>query len=266
MATKRVDQPVEIWINRGDNLLNKLQGQRGLSKKIRTQLNRLKSAAKAGDEDKIKDALNTLNSTKYDLADEWGNWLRRNRQHIVDKERSRFYVSDEAYERVLGFTEQSSYEGSPTKSVEQLFVALDSMGLTSISSIYDMQELLKPYSDTYNGSVSSSSKVPSLAIVIDRLISTLADNDVNDFTDLRNLEKAKKQAKNLKQQAEDQLSSIQPEVDKLKYLLTAKSEKIAELEGQLKAKDDEVTKLKQRLKHSETPRTKALSRRKKKLI
>ncbi len=260
MTAKREDQPVEIWINRGDNLLNKLQGQRGLSKKIRTQLNRLKSAARAGDEDKIKDALNTLNSTKYDLADEWGNWLRRNRQHIVDKERSRFYVSDEAYERVLRFTEQSSYEGSPTKSIEQLFLALDSMGLTNISSIYDMQELLKPYSDTYNGSASSSSEAAHLASVIKSLISKLADNNVNDFTDLRNIEKAKTQAKNLKRQAEEQLNSAKPKVDSLKQALTAKSEKIAELENQLKAKDAEVAKLMRHLKRSDTPRKRAIQR------
>ena len=260
MAAKREDQPVDIWLKRGDNLLNNMQSQRGLSRKIRTQLNRLKSAAKAGDEEKIKDALNTLNSTKYDLADEWGNWLRRNRQHIVDKKRSRFYVSDEAYERVLRFTEQSSYEGSPTKSIEQLLLALDSLGLTNISSIYDIQELLKPYSDTYNGSISSSSEVGHLASVINSLISTLADNDVNDFTDLRNLEKARKQAKNLKRQAEEQLNSAKPEVDSLKQALTAKSEKIAELEDQLKAKDVEVAKLMQRLKHLDTPRKRALQR------
>ncbi|MDN3404205.1 hypothetical protein [Pseudoalteromonas sp. APC 3218] len=235
MVAKRQDQSVEVWLYRGDNLLEKIKDQGGLYREVRTELNKLKKAKKSENLNSIEASLEKLNSKKYELGSEWKNWLTRNRQKIQDEKRTKFYVSKEIYERILKFTLQSEFEDNNSKSIEQLFLALDSLGLTNISSIYDLQELLKPYADTYSNDYSTIHSPVTLSNIIKELISELATSEVHDFKDLYLFKKNDEKLRHIlskNSKLQDELESNSHMIERLKKQVISKSVEIKDLKQQ----------------------------------
>ena len=234
---KRQDQSEEVWLHRGNNLLEKIKNQRGLHREIRTELNKLKKAKESGDRNALEASLEKLNSKKYELGTEWRNWLTRNRQKIQDENRAKFYVNKEIYERILKFTLQSEFEDNNTKSIEQLFLALDSLGLNNISNIYDLQELLKPYSDTYSNDYSAKNSPTALTNLIKKLVSELAISGVCDFNDLHLFKKNDKQLKyirSMNSKLQNELESNLHVIERLKKQVISKNAEIERFKNQTK--------------------------------
>jgi hypothetical protein len=216
MPQKRKDRTVSEWEDCGENLLIKLSPNRQLTRKLKALLKELKSTS-TPDETVTK-----LNTLKYPLGDDWRRLVQRMNQKPKDCKRSKFYVSEKTFNNVMAFTKNSEYEDNSNRSIEQLFVALTSLGLTNISDVYELAASLDPFKDALKPKVEEqslgTSETPheySIVIIAQRLAAELKINKIQDFRSIASIKQKKREAEKLTDGIDKLLADKQNEIDEL---------------------------------------------------
>lgn len=266
MGRDRRDAELDEWLNHGDNLLTKLSERSNLYKEIKKQLvklnnlnsdpvnnkiemdtvleklNKTKIKFKAKDKivkgEVVKEKIVNGEVVKYKGKTEWSLWIGRINQKKKDAERNNFYVSKSAFDRVMAFTKGSEYDDNATKSIEQLFITLESLGLRNISELYDLGEALKPYNDAVTTDwkdISLHDKepnvTPSVLTVTKKIVEELKANKIHDYHSISSIRKKILAASKLEDQVQKPLADAQSKIEQLQSFIEEQRASIAEKEA-----------------------------------
>lgn len=253
MGRGRRDATLDEWLESGDNLLAKLSVRSQLFKDIKSLLAELHNLNSAPVKNKIemKATLEKLNKTKikfkakdkvvkgevvkYKGKTEWSLWIDRINQKKKDAERNNFYVSKSAFDKVMAFTKGSMYDDNITKSIEQLFVCLEVLGLNNISDLYDLGEALEPYNDavtTKRKNLSLHDKEPNVTssalTVTKKIVEELKANTIHDYHSISSIRKKILAANKLESQIQKPLADAKSKIEQLQLTIVDQRAKLAE--------------------------------------
>ncbi len=283
MGRSRRDATLEEWLENGDNLLTKLSVRSLLYKNIKSllaelynlnsapikneiemmstldKLNKTKSKFKAKDRivkgEVVKEKVINGEVVKYKGKTEWSLWIDRINQKKKDAERNNFYVSKSAFDKVMAFTKGSEYDSNITKSIEQLFVCLEALGLNNISDLYLLMETVKPYNDALTTTTKNLTlrekepdSTPSTLTVIQKIVEELKFNKINNYHSIARIRKKELAANKLEFEvqkpladAKIRIAQLQSTIEEQQATLAEKEATILEQARALKAKQTQVS-------------------------
>lgn len=268
MGRDRRDATLDEWLKHGDNLLTKLSARSKLYKDIKSDLAKLNNLNSAPEKDKseIKTTLEKLNKTKTKFKakdktvkggvekgvgkNEWSLWIARIYQHKKDGKRSKFYVSNTCHEQVELMSEQSGYK-SLNKYLEQLPSVFIDNGIHQTKDLFDLRDLLAPFSDALKPSVSNDlhteDRLPefSLLAIIKAVTKELNKLGIKDYHAISAIKK-------IRQDADKYDTSIRGQLNEMQQQLTFK-------DNILKSNNTEISNQSETIKRIKAEKEKLLS-------
>ncbi|ABV38846.1 hypothetical protein Ssed_4242 [Shewanella sediminis HAW-EB3] len=242
MGASRIDRGEDDWRNNGEKLLNRIIRRRKLHTPIKNLLIQLGQR-----NNNAESIVSELNSYKNVLGEDWIKWVKTITQHDKDKERRKFYVNKSSFDHVIKFSENSNYSGNITKCLEQLFIAINELGINSISDVYNLKETTQPFDDVIialnnNSSITSTNNnlQPTVSLIIESIITELNKNKIKNFRSLSAIRKKKNEANRSEMKIQQnkcttdkELKNLRSSINKMKADMAEKDNEIAGLNEQL---------------------------------
>lgn len=147
MGRDRQDRTTEEWATFGHHLLDMMGKKHKLYNEIAGLITKLTAPA----DDINKSAVtHTLNSHKEDLKDIWRKWTQKIKQTPKDKQRTKFYIKNSTYEKILkylGLTPDNkrTKNTSDNRIFETLLTHLDGYGISNTKEMDDLKDELEKY-------------------------------------------------------------------------------------------------------------------------
>lgn len=289
----RRDATLDEWLNHGDNLLTKLSVRSKLYTDIKSLLAGLHNLNSAPEKNRIemKATVKTLNEekinfkakdkvvkgkvvkekivngeiVKYKGKNEWSLWIDRINQKKKDAERNNFYVSKSAFDKVMAFTKGSEYDDNINKSIEQLFVCLELLGLNNISDLYLLRETLEPYSDALTATRKDLTlrdkepdNTPSALTVVQKIVQELGYNNINNYRSILNIRKKIFAANKLEVEVQKPLADAQSKIEQLQSTIKEQLATLAEKETTI-IEQAQALKTKRKEQEKVSPKSKSSS-------
>lgn len=221
MGKVRVDRTLNEWMEFGPNLLTKIESRKILHKQISQALTELGNAATS--KKRRDELLIELNSTKNKLGNDWILWVRRLSQKKTDQNRKKFYVNESTFNDVMAFSKDSEYEGNINRSIEHLFLAFTSLGLTNISNLYELNDVFAPFKDALKTKANEQTfatndidQTYSILTIMQKLTAELKANKIQDFNSIASIKRKIREAEKLSENINKPLRAKQNEIDNLK--------------------------------------------------
>ncbi|WP_420789098.1 hypothetical protein ACOI2Q_18450 [Shewanella algae] len=205
MNKTRNNRDKNDWLIYGNLLLDLISGEKskskGRNKKHHKQIKELLTHLNNtnGRVESVEKIVNQLNSLKYSLGDDWTYWVKMISKRKKDAERSRFYINDEVYNNLLIFMGENprsdtAKKTSDNKLFRNLLQALSSLGVNSVSEMYDIIAEL----DKYKGALSERHSKDTLIsdeksssgrtkLTISAIIEELKRQKISNFDKLKTL-------------------------------------------------------------------------------
>ncbi|MCU8004139.1 MULTISPECIES: hypothetical protein [Shewanella] len=226
MGRKRQDRTIEEWTFYGENLLNIIGKKHKSYKNIETTISKLISEPKNTTKQELT---NTLNLHKDNLGKHWLAWTKKIKQKSKDENRSKFYIENNTYNKILRFIEltketKKQRNISDNEVFNRIFKLLYSFGVHNES---EMKSILNQL-DKFNSSTSERNSKDKLtnkddgyqgqtSKIIHAILKELDDRKISSFGKLQSIKK------NVRNEKIDELKS---EIESLKN-------KIKKLESKL---------------------------------
>lgn len=226
MGRKRQDRTIEEWTVYGENLLNIIGKKHKLYKNIETTISKLIRESKNTTKQELT---NTLNSHKGNLGNHWLTWTKKIKQKPKDENRSKFYIENSTYNKILGFIElnketKKQRNISDNEVFNRIFKLLYSFGIHNES---EMKSILNEL-DKFSSSTSERNSKDTLtdkddgyqgqtSKIIHAILKELGDRKISSFEKLKSINKYVRSE----------------EVNKLKSEIESLKNKIEKLENKL---------------------------------
>lgn len=232
MGRKRQDRTIEEWTVYGSNLLDIIGKKHRTYYDIETTISRLISETTS----KTKQELtNKLNSHKDNLGKHWLRWTKKIKQKPKDENRSKFYIENKTYNKILRFIEldketKKLLKISDNEVFNRIFKLLYSFGIHNESEMKLILDELEKFKsgilernstdtltdeDGYQGQTSK---------IIHAILKELGDKQISSFEKLKSI---KKYVRN------KEINKLEGEIESLKN-------KIKILEDKLEDDDDDI--------------------------
>ncbi|PZP30320.1 MAG: hypothetical protein DI594_15775 [Shewanella oneidensis] len=196
MGRDRQDRTTEEWATFGHHLLDMMGKKHKLHKEISGLITKLTVPADDINKDEVT---HTLNSHKYELKSLWRKWTQKIKQTPKDKERTKFYIKNSTYEKILkylGLTpdNRKTKNTSDNGIFEILLTHLDGYGISNTKEMYDLKDELKIYgsatSERYSkDDLTSENKgyQGETNKIIHAILEELKKNKISNFEKLRKI-------------------------------------------------------------------------------
>lgn len=238
MGASRIDRTEDEWRNNGSKLLKRIRKQRKFYPTISKLLSDLDN-----ENNDPKPIVNELNSYKYKLSNDWIKWVKTITQQQKDKERKKFYVDELVFNKIISFSQESGHEENITKSLSQLLVGINEIGINNVGDVYELMDVIDKFKDatTYENIRSSllTSNVntkPTLLFVIKSIVDELKSHNITNFSSLSGINIHRLEARKFEREMErnspdvaDKIQRLELSNEALKSELVDKDKELAEL-------------------------------------
>lgn len=245
MGASRIDRTEDEWRNNGGKLLKRIKKQR----KFYPTISKLLSDLDNKNNDP-KPIVNELNSYKDELNNDWTKWVKTITQYKKDKERRKFYVDELVFNKIMCFSQESGHEENITKSLSQLLVGMNEIGINNVGDVYELMEVIDNFKDatTYKNIKSSlltpnTNTDPTLLFVIKSIVTELKSHKIINFSELSSINTNRLKARKFEREMErnspnvaDKNKSLELLNEALKKELADKDKELAELKESIRNK------------------------------
>jgi polyhydroxyalkanoate synthesis regulator phasin len=233
VGRKRQDRTVEEWTVYGENLLNIISKKHKLYKNIEKTISKLISETK----NKTKQELtNQLNLYKDDLGKHWLKWTKKIKQKPKDENRSKFYIENNTYNKILSFTEltketKKQRNISDNDVFNRIFKLLHSLGIHNESEM----KLILAELEKFKSGISERNSKDKLtdknvgyqgktSKIIHAILKELGDKQISSFEKLQSI---KKHVRN------KEINKLEGEIESLKNKIKILESKLGDDEIEL---------------------------------
>lgn len=196
MGRKRKERTIEEWTVHGEDLLKIIGKKHKLYKNIEDTISKLISESKT---DTKQELTNTLNSHKENLGKHWLAWTKKIKQKPKDENRTKFYIKNNTYNKILEFLELTKETKKQRKISDndvfnRIFKLLHSFGIHNESEMMSILDEL----DTFKSSTSERNSKDKLtnkddgyqgqtSKIIHAILKELDEHKISSFEKLRKI-------------------------------------------------------------------------------